>query len=445
MHIQAHGIAEDGRGVALHEGSEIRVFDLLPGEEAIVEVEHSSRNSGIAWARIVERIGPLSPWRTAPACPAYGLCGGCAWQHMRPEEQSRLKRERVTKVLQASLGEAPAIEGPAVPARTLGYRNKGKYVFGYEEGRVLLGAYRPRSHTIVSTLGCQVVEAAIDRVAHLLRDAVQAMALPVYSESGSQEGLRYAVLRSNARQQVFVVLVCTSQSSEDALQALADELDQEDAVCGVLRCDNDLKSGAILTAQQRLLVGGELPELIAGVELALGGSAFFQLNRELAEGAYGDLCAALGPPGQGTVIELYSGVGGIAFTLARAGHRVLGIEIDEEAVRCAQGAARAAGLDALVSFRVGDATSLRRESLPDAHTLVVDPPRKGLGKSTLALITELRPQRIAYLSCGPESLAADLLVLCAAGYRVELTKLYDFMPGTAQVESLVVLTLAATP
>src|SRR5690606_27913951 len=109
------------------------------------------------------------------------------------------KRQRVRRALARSLDTVPAIEGPVVSVRAYGYRNKGKYVFGLEDDRIMLGAYRPRSHSIVSTLGCQIVEPAIDATATRVRTAVETSGLPIYVEKQREAGLRYAILRSNSR------------------------------------------------------------------------------------------------------------------------------------------------------------------------------------------------------------------------------------------------------
>lgn len=439
MHIRAESVGEDGWGVGQHEGREVRVFDLLPGEEARVEAQHRSRQKPVTWARIVERVGAPSPVRTLPRCPGYGECGGCAWQHMSLEAQHAQKRRRVENALLDSFGSAPDFEGPVASERAYGYRNKGKYVFGIEAGGVVLGAYRPRTHSIVSTVGCQIVEPVIDVLAERVRVEVEERGLPIYIEKRSERGLRYTIIRANGQGQALVALVCTSDTDETALLELAEALIREPQVCGVIRCDNDLRSGALLANQERVLCGVPLTEDIAGVQIELGAQAFYQLNRAQAARAYQDIAGAIGAPGSGSVVELYSGVGGIAFTLARAGHQVLGVERDAAAVAIAQEGAARAGLGDRLQFRCAEAEAIERELFADAQAVVVDPPRKGLGSSVLALLRETRPACIAYLSCGPESLAGDLAQLLEVGYRIELARLYDFMPGTAQIETLVVL------
>jgi 23S rRNA (uracil1939-C5)-methyltransferase len=442
LRVTAQFLAEDGRGIAQVADMEVHVSDLLPGEEADVLIDHRSKHHKRAWAHIAERVGELSKERRPPACPAFGECGGCAWQHLAYSAQLAQKRARVERALLGSLPAPPEIAAVVAAAQPLGYRNKGKYVFGWSEGAIVLGAYKPRTHEVVSTLGCQIVEEAIDEVARELAGLANHLQIPVYDEKdpGRARGVRYAILRSNQAGSVLVTLVCTSDMERDTLLALAQAIHGHRRVVGVLRCDNDLRSGALLTDSLTPLCGqATIEESIVGVKLHLGAGSFWQVHRNQAELAYRAIASALPVTADSHVLELFSGTGGIAFALAAAGHQVLGIERSAEAVATANAAAAQQGLTSQVRFQCKDATQLSQEELGGASAVVVDPPRKGLGPAIVKRMCEARPVHIAYLSCGPESLARDLGQFAGGGYRIESVQLFDFMPGTAQVESLAIL------
>jgi 23S rRNA (uracil1939-C5)-methyltransferase len=436
IRVRAVDLADEGHGIAFFESSEglleVRVADLLPGESALVQIDHKSPHKNQAhrraWGHIIKRIGPLSEKRAKPPCPAFGQCGGCAWQHLAIDAQLEHKRLRVQRALERALHRS--VEVPAVHAAPAisGYRNKGKYVFG--KGH-LLGAYRPRSHEVVSTLGCQVVEPIIDEVATALQSHCVQLQMPA---------LRYAILRSNAKQEVLVTLVCHSHTSADAMQKLADALRTHASVIGVVRCDNDLQSGGLLTNALTPLCGqAELDEEIASIPFKLGTGAFWQVHRQQAELAYRALVSAVPLVEDKLVLELFSGVGAIALMLAKAGHQVRAIESSAEATACAQAACKAMGLEKNAEFVCGDARALKPGDFANVHTVIVDPPRKGLTRAGCEQLLQAKPRRIAYLSCGPDSLADDIAMLESGGYRLEQVRLFDFMPGTAQIETLVVL------
>ncbi len=438
----ADALDESGRGVGEAGGLLIHAADLLPGEQAEVEVEHVSPHRPQAWAHVVARTGPPSPNRVRPACPGFGRCGGCVWQHLAYPAQLRQKLERVRRAL-AGAGAPPPQSVVPAPAE-LGYRNKGKYVVATGiGGDLVLGAYEPRTHAVVDTLGCRVVAPAIDRAARRVRGVLAASGLAPYDESARTGALRHVVIRADAAGGVLVCLVTTAAATRAQLQPLAAGL-IGDGILGVTRAINDRATGAIFDPSsgppEPLAGTAHLIEQLGDAALELGASAFFQVNRDQARRLYGDLADAVGAGAETSALDLYCGVGGIAFVLAARGARVLGLESHAGAVATATRAAAEADLGERVRFTRADAASLASRAPDDLDLVVVNPPRKGLEADTRAALATLAVPTVAYVSCGPESLARDLAELARAGYRAQLVRAYDFMPGTAQVETLVVLT-----
>lgn len=433
LELVATGLDDAGAGVAEADGIRVHVADLLPGERATVAIDHVSPHRPEAWARCLARAGAASPDRVAPACPAWGACGGCAWQHLAYPAQLELKRQRVA----AALGRAvdPVVPSPA----TRGYRNKGKYVIGELDGALMLGAYRPRSHALVATTGCCHVDPAVDRAAQQVREALAGSGLPAYDEARRAGVWRYLVARADAAGQVLVHLVTATGVDAAALAPIAGAL-LGDPIAGVTWSAHDKRSGAILGGESRALAGrATLGETLSGVELAVDATAFLQVNRDQAARIYRDLADAVGA-GPGTrAVDLYGGVGGIALALAARGAEVVAIEAQPAAVA----AARAAAPDR-VRFECAEAAALATLVRGPIDVLAVNPPRKGLDAATRAAVIASAPRAIAYLSCGPDSLARDLAALAEAGYSAERITPYDLMPGTSQVETLVILR-AATP
>ena len=387
------------------------------------------------------RTGPPSPNRVRPPCPGFGRCGGCAWQHLAYPAQLRQKLERVRRALSHAAAPAPQSVVPA-PAE-LGYRNKGKYVVaGGVGGALVLGAYEPRTHAVVDTIGCRVVAPSIDRAARRVRATLAASGLAPYDETTRTGVLRHVVVRADPAGAVLVCVITTGAADRDALVPLATCL-LGDGIAGVTRAVNDRPTGAIFdptAGPPELLAGaGHLLEQIGDAALELGASAFFQVNRDQALRLYGDLADAACAGPDTSALDLYCGVGGITFVLAARGARVLGLESHAGAVATATRAAEAAGLSPRARFTRADAASLAALAPEDLDLVVVNPPRKGLDADTRAALAALAAPTIAYVSCGPESLARDLVDLARVGYRAELVRAYDFMPGTAQVETLVVL------
>jgi 23S rRNA (uracil1939-C5)-methyltransferase len=433
--VTATDLDDAGFGVGTSDGRRVHVADLLPGERAEVAIDHTSPHRAEAWGRVVRRLGPASPDRVAPACPAFGRCGGCVWQHLGYSAQLAAKRQRV----EAALGSAVPVAEVRPSPHELGYRNKGKYVVGKAGGQLVLGAYAPRTHDVVDTLGCKIVAPIIDEVASWVQGAAERAELVPYDEKTRAGELRYAIVRE-AQGDVMVALVVAPGTPRGKLEKVATALARHPAVRGLVAVENDRRDGAIVPAgssAQVLLGHGHLVEELAGVPVAIGAAEFMQVNREQAAAMYARVAelAREGAPSGGLALDLYAGLGGIGLHLARAGMRVVAVELDPDAVAALRRAAERAQLplDAIA----GDAASVPelRDSTP--AVIVVNPPRKGLSEGARTLLAGLRPPTIVYVSCGPESLARDIKELAPHGYAPDVIEPFDLMPGTSQVETVV--------
>ncbi|HPH67035.1 MAG TPA: 23S rRNA (uracil(1939)-C(5))-methyltransferase RlmD [Kofleriaceae bacterium] len=443
--LLATELDEYGAGVGSTGDLRVHVPELLPGERGLVQLQHRSPHRNEAWGTLLRLVGAPSRDRVPTACPAFGACGGCAWQHLSYPAQLEQKRQRVVHAFAAHAATAqllvPAVRpSPAV----LGYRNKGKYVVGTDGERVILGAFAPRTHSIVATTGCQVVAPVIDEVAEWTRGAADAAALVPYSEATHQGELRYVVIRANRLHDVLVALVVTQQCPVAKLERVAAALRNHPAIRTIVAVRNDRRDGAILPlgAPTEVLFGdGTLSETLADAVIQLGAVEFLQVNLAQADAMYSYVADCIEPAAGRRVVDLYAGLGGISLHLAARGADVTAIEVESAAIAALRQAATAAGRD--IDARVGSAATVQRVTpLPDA--IVVNPPRKGLDAATRAALIALAPATLVYVSCGPQSLAADLVELLNAGYVVVSVQPFDLMPHTAQIETVVCLQRSET-
>ncbi|HVK82853.1 MAG TPA: 23S rRNA (uracil(1939)-C(5))-methyltransferase RlmD [Kofleriaceae bacterium] len=441
--VTATELDDAGLGLGEDAGLRVHVADLLPGERAEVAIDHRSPHKAEAWGRIVRRLGPLSPDRTAPACPGFGQCGGCTWQHLDYRAQLAAKHRRVeaalADILAISQGAAvaPVRSSPAV----VGYRNKGKYVAGRSGEHLLLGAYAPRSHHVIDTLGCKVVAPLIDEVATWVRGAAERAGLVAYDERARTGELRYVIVRE-ANDEAMVALVVAPGTPRAKLELVANALAKHPAVRGLVAVENDRRDGAIIpsgSSSQVLLGHGHLVEQLADVPVAVGAGEFVQVNRAQAAAMYARV-AELAAPRPGTrAIDLFAGLGGIGLHLARAGAAVVSVEIDREAVAQLRRAAERANLPlTALAADAGDLPESLRAQLGAApDVVVVNPPRKGLSAGALDLVVALGAPTVVYVSCGPEALGRDLVALAAHRWLPDVIEPFDLMPGTSQVETVV--------
>jgi len=175
-----------------------------------------------------------------------------------------------------------------------------------------------------------------------------------------------------------------------------------------------------------------------------GPTAFAQALPDLHRQAMNTARQHLRPEPGGVVLDLYCGFGASLREWTAAGSAALGVELSGEAVELAAiNAPRATVLRGTCAQRLPQVRSWWRER-GGAGVAYVNPPRSGLeAEVTRALTVELRPARVAYLSCSAGTLARDLAMFESAGYAVARIHPYDFFPLTHHVEALALLELPA--
>jgi 23S rRNA (uracil1939-C5)-methyltransferase len=445
---------DEGAGVgletsAIHAGAaspggasppvQVRIPGVLPGEQVTARVDHVSSHRPVAWATF-QTIHTQSPDRVAPACLAYGRCGGCVLQHFAYRAQVAWKEQALHALVATHPHPDAAALLPAVASPDpFHYRNKSKLVAGLDRaGRPVLGAYAPRSHDVVDLAGCAIAQAPLDDVAADLRDILAAHRVVPYDERQLLGTLRYVILRASATGAVLVTLVTATETFPSGLAVAAALRARRPEVGGVVHNINPTRGNAIFGPRESTLAGARtLEDRIGGVRLSVSSQAFLQANRAVATLAYAAITAAVAPGADDVVVDAYAGVGGIALTLAPHVKRVVGIEEHAAAVDDAVTSAALNGVTN-ATFVVGDVAE-RLASVGAATVVVLNPPRKGCARPVLERTAALAPRVIAYLSCAPETLLRDLAVLHALGYRTRSVTPFDMLPHTPHLEALAIL------
>jgi 23S rRNA (uracil1939-C5)-methyltransferase len=437
----------DGAGVAEVQSSaaffRLHVAGALPGERVRATVTHVSPHvlpqGRDAWADL-EDIASSSPERVTPPCPAHHACGSCPLANWAYAAQLKWKRELVAEAMAAQEVHVPVAACLPSP-HPFGYRANAKYVFGHDrDGRLVLGAYAPRSHEIVDMSGCPIGEPALAEVAAALLTLLIKHAVAPFDEIRRAGLLRYVVARANAEGKVLVTLV-TGRESWSQAETLARELAAAcPAVLGVVHNINRTRGNALFGEEEHLLFGSaSIEDTIGPARVRLGPRSFSQANRLVAGRAYQDIVAAAERLGSiDRVIDAYAGAGGIAMALAPLAREVVAIEENPAACATAQAflaECRPGDPGARILFVAGDVAD-HVARVGRADLVVLNPPRKGCAAATIAAVAQLRPRLVAYLSCDPASLARDLAALARLGMPTVGITAYDMLAQTPHVEAL---------
>ncbi|MGB8261628.1 MAG: 23S rRNA (uracil(1939)-C(5))-methyltransferase RlmD [Terracidiphilus sp.] len=406
-----------GSFLARHEGKAVFVPLALPGEQARVRITESRK--GYAAAEVEEIVEP-APERIAPACPHFGACGGCHYQHTGYQYQLAMKQA----ILRETLERAGVVWGGEIAVlagEPWAYRNRIRLAFD-AAGRP--GYRGRRSHAVVPIAECPIAAPLLVRAAGefaaVAGEALRPAELTLFCDR-DETALLATVEAGNPRPRI-----------EPLAEALRERLPQLQGL--------EVTAAMAGTAPPRVLArwGAErLAHRAAGFDYRVDHGAFFQVNRwlvdALVERVTGDQSGRL-------AWDLFAGVGLFARALASRFERVVAVESSPAALPGLRENLLGAGGDAVQAETLA---FLRRGRMGDrAELIVVDPPRAGLGPELCALLGEAAAPRMVYVSCDPATLARDLKALLALGYGTESVTLADLFPQTYHLETVVQLRLS---
>ena len=442
------------KGILEIEQQRIEVKNALPGQK-IRGVVTKKRN-GKCEGKLMEVLEHSKEERPEEACVHSGLCGGCLYQGLPYEEQLKIKREQVKRLLDQVTDpdtyEFQGIEGSPISA---GYRNKMEFSFGDETkgGPLALGMHKRGSfYDIVTTPECQIVHRDFCRILEATREFFENAGVPFYRKLQHMGYLRHLLVRRAVKTgEILVVLVTTSQKEcfggeageRQTLETWKErvlQLSLEGKMAGILHTCNDSLADVVRSDRTEILYGGDwFYEELLGLRFKITPFSFFQTNSLGAEVLYEKVRSYIGDTKDKVVFDLYSGTGTIAQILAPVAKQVVGVEIVEEAVEAARENAKLNGLDNC-QFLAGDVLKVVDELKEKPDLIVLDPPRDGIHPKALGKIIDFGVERMVYVSCKPTSLVRDLIVLQERGYRVEKVCCVDMFPETGNCETVVLLT-----
>lgn len=423
------------------------VKGTIPGQ--VVKFVVSKKRAGNPIGRLKEVVEKSELEGVEPQCPHFEFCGGCSYQTMSYENQTKLKENMIKDILDNAVAGDYQFEGILDSPVQWEYRNKMEFSFGDEvkDGPLALGMHKRNSfHDIVTVNQCQIVHEDYRKVLDCVLEYCKEKELPFYKKLRHEGYLRHMLVRrTTVTKQMLVAIVTTSDKEWEAKaqwQQLTEKLQQlplEAKLCGVLHIVNDGLADVVQSDETRVLFGDEyIYEELLGLKFKISVFSFFQTNSLGAEVLYSKAREYIGDTKDMTVFDLYSGTGTIAQIIAPVAKKVVGVEIVEEAVEAAKINAELNGLHNC-EFIAGDVLKVIDEIEDKPDMIILDPPRDGIHPKALQKIIDFGVDRIVYISCKPTSLARDLEMLQAQGYKVEKGCAVDMFANTVHTEVVSVL------
>ncbi|MFZ2657181.1 MAG: methyltransferase domain-containing protein [Victivallales bacterium] len=391
--IEITDIAFGGNGLGRKEGFVYFVPGTLTGE--LVLVEETSKKKNFGTARLIE-ILRSSQDRINPACPlawspcknkedAAGKCPGCSYQHVKYEEELRIKNRHLGNFIKHNLKieTVTVMDAPVPSPKDLNYRNK--IVLHVSEDK--LGYFADDNVSIVDVEQCPL--------------------------AGSEINLKLAEVRRN--------LTKYSAASDITFRFTA-------------------KNGVQFWVDSRS-EGSVLEEKTSFGALEVPRGSFFQVNLKCADLLAAETVKMIKESKATKFADLYCGCGFFSIAAAKAGiESVVGVDSDPETIKSAIKNAASQGLESKCSFSAKSAeafmTENSRKLKTDETVLLLDPPRGGLSSKLKNQLVSTGAKKIIYISCAADMMARDMKLLCECGFKLKKIRLFDMFPRTSHFETI---------
>lgn len=417
----------EARGIARQEGKAIFVDGALPGET--VEYASFRRKPNYELAHLVSVLKP-SAVRVEPRCPHFGICGGCAMQHIEPAAQVAAKQRILEDGLWHIGRTRPERVLPPIFGDPWGYRHRARFAVRKVErlGGVLIGFHEKRSSYIADMQTCAILPPHVSAMLMPLRELIGSLSI-----ADRIPQLELAV-GEHCTTLVLRILQPLTKADEKLLRQFADRHQvvfylQPKGPDSVYRFYPE--DGARLSYT--------LPEF--SLELDFKPTDFTQVNHAVNRILVRRALALLDPQPGERIADMFCGLGNFTLPIARSGAHVVGVEGSAALVKRGRESALSNGLADSVEFGVANLFDCTEESLSALghfDKMLIDPPREGAIELVKALGAGA-PKRIVYVSCNPATLARDAAVLVSVkGYRFTAAGVVNMFPHTAHVESIAV-------
>lgn len=365
-------------------------------------------------------------------------CGGCPLLALPYREQLAQKQARLQELL-GGLAPVKAVQGMAEP---LHYRNKAIASFATQRGKLVCGLYAEGTHRVLPGADCLLQEEILNKTLAAVLDAARACRWAAYDEDRGTGLLRHTVLRSSCSGKVLVTLVTPGPDLPGSKNFCTALRKQAPWVVSIVQNINPTRSSAVLGSREKTLYGpGFVLDTLCDTQFAISSRSFYQVNRTQTEVLYKKALELAKLTGRETVIDAYCGIGTIGLCAAPLAKQVIGVERNPAAVKDAAANARRNKI-ANARFVCADATEWMAAAAGEGlHPDVVflDPPRAGSTPECIAAVNKMKPRRVVYVSCDPETLARDVAAFTRLGWRAAKFCPVDLFPQTKHVETVVLL------
>ncbi len=449
--LKITAVSGEGFGIGRYSDETVRDFVVFVASAAVGDVVNAlvlKVLKNYAFAKIISFI-EQSPDRIKKTCSSFGKCGSCCYRHIGYPAELKYKTEHVRDVFSKNYPDCPVGIEEAMPSVKIdSYRNKAQFPIS-ADGKC--GYYAINSHRVIPCDECPLTPPVFFEITKITEEYIAEYSVPVYNETTQKGLLRHVCIRrAPATGEISVVLV----SASEILPHKSQFLSRLCAVEGVksIYLNVNKRNTNVIYGQKNILLWGNatITDVLCGRRFEISPMSFYQVNSETCEKMYNYVKNGLKLEKSDVLLDLYCGIGTIGLSCADSVGKVVGIEAVLNAVEDAVRNADINGIEnaSFIFSSAADTEEILESVLPNCHpnVVIVDPPRKGLDAKTIEAVLTLNPEKFAYISCDPATLARDLKIFDElGGYVPTVIQPIDMFPRTKHVECVVLLNKVNRP
>ena len=323
-------------------------------------------------------------------CPYYEECGGCALLHISKEKENELKKKYISRLFSNYSISINCFD-------RFGYRNKVTLHVKNQK----LGFYKEKTNDLIEISKCLLLD---DDINYLIK-SLKKIDLSLIKE------------------------IVIKKGNDGLLLSIKGKLNNKDML-------SLTKLTKLISIYQndKLIYGKKyIINSLNNIKYNINQNSFFQVNNECAYALYEQVKKYVKSCDK--LLDLYCGTGSIGIYLSDICKEVVGIEINDDSVRCAK---ENIVNNNIKNYKIikADASSLKEDNY---DVIVVDPPRSGLNKKVISTLNKIKPKKLIYISCNPSTLKRDINLLHE--YKLLDLKVFNMFPCTGHIECICILNI----
>ncbi len=434
------------------EGIVLMVKNGVPGD--VVDIETFRKKKNYFLGNII-KYHSYSKYRTDPKCEHFGTCGGCKWQNMIYDSQTKLKENKIRHSFKNLCNTN--VESIIKCNEEYFYRNKLE--FSFTDNRWLTNQEISSENKkierrgigfhisgmwdkVVDIKNCHLQSEPSNKIRISVKEFAISNGISFYNSRLRKGMLRNLMIRNTSLNE-FMVIIQFFQNDAEEIHLILNHLKNSfSEITSLQYTINNKENDSIYDRDIHLFYGNRyITELIGDLKFKINPKSFFQTNINQTIKLYDIVKNLANLKGDEIVFDLYSGLGTISQFIAKQAKKVVGIESINEAVISAKESATENKVNN-VDFVVGDMKKIfnplfiSKYGNPDL--IITDPPRDGMHKDVIKEILKLKTKKIIYVSCNPSTQCRDLELL-KEKYNIIKIQPVDMFPQTDHVENIVLL------